>query len=437
MKKNLFKSLLLLVVLAAFSADNTKAFANDGSPTKKIKRTLARVAEKILHLPTREIHYQYNESGTETELTSIFKYDYNAQGDVIFSVELSANADTLSKSISKYDFIDGREISSINYVRDFDSDALVPESRDTFFYDNQNKPLRYLNQVYVLDTQEWMNESKVEFSYSTSALIFPDSYVIYNWVNNQWVKSSEASNVTWVDFVDFGFTSGTFIVYKNEFDDYTYRTTYSTDESGVQVGITALLVGDEWFNLTKVTTIKDVSGNLVETNQRLNGENLSRHTSLVDEKGADAGYINETWFEDQWVVTEYYKYINTYNNNDEMIKSEREAFNLNGDGETINTLISYSNFVQVTTGIKGTSTTDISTSHFTYPNPSIDVLNIENPSHETLQISIFNMQNNLVLSETIDAGKGSISIIDFPSGIYLLKSTTLSGKIYTEKIVKE
>ncbi|GAL83150.1 hypothetical protein MYP_376 [Sporocytophaga myxococcoides] len=54
-----------------------------------------------------------------------------------------------------------------------------------------------------------------------------------------------------------------------------------------------------------------------------------------------------------------------------------------------------------------------------------------------MEISIINMQNTPVFSGTIDAGKGSISIKDFPAKMYILISTTSSGKIYTEKIVKE
>lgn len=436
MKKTLLKSLLLLVVLAVFSAENTKAVAYDGAPTKKIKRTLARAAEKKLHLPTREMHYLYNESG-ETELTVIYRYEYNAQGDVTLNVALSPTLDTLSKTISKFDETDGREISTISYVRDFETNALIPESRDTFYYDNQNKILKYLSQVYMPDTKEWINESQTEMSYSSPSLLYPDSYVTYDWINDKWIKSLEGLNLVWADYTDYEFTSGTFIEYSNTFDDNTYRIILSTDESGVQVGIYARLEGDQWIDLTKSIITKDAAGNLTEINQTIEGDNITKQTSLVDEKGADAGYIYEAWLENQWIEIEYYKYINTYNDIDELIQSEREAFNLNSEEGIVKTLVLYSAFVDITTGIKEKPATDISTSHFSYPNPGRDVLNIENPSYETMEISIINMQNNPVISGTIDAGKGSISISDLPSGMYILKSTTSSGKIFTEKIIKE
>jgi hypothetical protein len=234
MKKILLKSLLLLVVLAVFSAENTKAVAYDDTPTKKIKRALARAAEKVLHLPTREMHYLYNESG-EAELTVIYRYEYNAQGDVTLNVALSPTLDTLSKTICIYDETDGREISIISYVQDYEANALIPESRDTLFYNNQNKPVKALSQVYVPVTKEWINVSQTEFSYSSPALPYPDNYVTYEWINDQWVKYSEGINVVWKDYIDFDFLSGTFIVYQNAFDESTYRTIFSTDESGVQV----------------------------------------------------------------------------------------------------------------------------------------------------------------------------------------------------------
>ncbi len=436
MKKILLKSLLLLVVLAGFSAENTKAVASNDAPTKKIKRALARAAEKVLHLPTREMHYLYNESG-KPELTVIYRYEYNALGDVTLNVALLPTLDTLSKTISKYDETNGREISTISYVRDFEANDLIPESRDTFFYDNQNKLVKYLSQVYAPDTKEWINETQTEISYSSPSLLYPDSYVTYDWINDQWIKSSEGYNLVWADYKDYEFTSGTFIEYKNTIDDNTYRVTLSTDESGVQVGIYAQLEEDQWIDLTKSTITKDAAGNLTEIIQTIDGDNISKQTSLVDEKGADAGYIYEAWINNQLIEIQYYKYLNTYNDIDELIQSEREAYNVNGEDEIVKTLILYSAFVDIITGIKEKLATDISTSHFSYPNPGRDVLNIENPSHETMEISIINMQNNPVFSGTIDAGKGSISIKDLPAGMYILKSTTSSGKIYTEKIIKE
>ncbi len=72
-----------------------------------------------------------------------------------------------------------------------------------------------------------------------------------------------------------------------------------------------------------------------------------------------------------------------------------------------------------------------------YPNPVSDYLNIEGPHSIIIsKIEILNMQGAIVISlKTIDT-QNTISLADFPNGIYILRISTNEG-VMTTKLIKQ
>lgn len=69
-----------------------------------------------------------------------------------------------------------------------------------------------------------------------------------------------------------------------------------------------------------------------------------------------------------------------------------------------------------------------------YPNPATDLISVR--SEEPVAIDILDLSGRLLHSEGLSAQVVQISIADFPAGIYLVRTTTESGAIATQKLIK-
>lgn len=69
-----------------------------------------------------------------------------------------------------------------------------------------------------------------------------------------------------------------------------------------------------------------------------------------------------------------------------------------------------------------------------YPNPTNGILNLN--VNETLNVEIFDLLGKSILTKKIENGLQSINISNYPSGIYILKTTNNSGLSNTFKIIK-
>jgi len=63
-----------------------------------------------------------------------------------------------------------------------------------------------------------------------------------------------------------------------------------------------------------------------------------------------------------------------------------------------------------------------------YPNPVVDILNIELESTFPLQIEIVSIDARVVLSTILLSNKSSISVTSLPKGLYLLRSSIGTAK---------
>jgi hypothetical protein len=70
-----------------------------------------------------------------------------------------------------------------------------------------------------------------------------------------------------------------------------------------------------------------------------------------------------------------------------------------------------------------------------FPNPAIEVINIDNPLQHTAYIEIFNLNGIKVSEQAINPGLNSLSISQLSSGIYNFRVTDAGNYVYTNKFV--
>lgn len=71
-----------------------------------------------------------------------------------------------------------------------------------------------------------------------------------------------------------------------------------------------------------------------------------------------------------------------------------------------------------------------------YPNPTSDICTIYS-NEMIVSYSLFNINGSLVSTQKTNATKASIFLQNLPTGMYILKTALLSGKIITKEIIKK
>lgn len=434
MKKSLPKVLLvsiaLVILLGQLShAGTINTFGKFSTNSrKKQKRTLARVAESQLRLPETERYYYWDDVANDWVLWQYFwKSIYDEKGNLLMIIGLSDAGDSTYKEVHKYN-TEGKETEVTSYY--WGEEGFFPSDRHYNTYDSYGRPLGYVSQVYLLSKNDWENKLKVANTYSSTELQFPDNYTKSEWDGEEWKVTSEGENIVWKDFENDAIASG--VVYSYDMD--SLKTKYSTD-GGITTGLIWNLEFESILPNGKTLSSVDELGNTVTVLQVLM-DNVYRDyrktTDFVDDHGNYAGYEIAFWY-GSWEISEYSTYKNSYNENGDLVELEVNSYNIDGKENTQKYKLVYSDFIAVT----GLQRSESTISRFAYPNPTTGAVNIENKGGEEIQFSLYNLQNQLILSSITSGGKTTISMDDLPAGIYLLKSVTASGKLYTEKLVKE
>ncbi|MBO9702624.1 MAG: T9SS type A sorting domain-containing protein [Sporocytophaga sp.] len=433
MNKSVQKLLLLSIALVIFLGQLSHAGSINTlgvfSPNtrKKSKRSLARIAESKLWLPETEAYYYWDYVTNDWGISpDISKNIYDEKGNLLMNVSFSNAGDSIYKEVHKYN-TDGKEIEITSYY--WGEEDFIPEYRQYSTYDSYGRPLGYISQVYLLSKNDWENELKVESTYSSIELQSPDNYIQSSWDGEKWKVISKGANIVWKDFENGDIASG--FVYKYGID--TLMTIYSTD-GGITTGMIWRYEYDVFIPMAKTLSSVDELGNTITVLQVLmNNEyhDYQKTTDLVDDYGNYAGSEIAFW-NGSWEISQYNIYNNTYNESGDLVESEIVSYNLDGKGNTEKVKVVYSDFLVIT----GLQRSENSMSRFAYPNPTTGVVNIEVGGDEVL-FSVYNLQNQLILSSSTSGGKATILMEALPSGVYLLKSVSSSGKLYTEKLVKE
>ena len=72
-----------------------------------------------------------------------------------------------------------------------------------------------------------------------------------------------------------------------------------------------------------------------------------------------------------------------------------------------------------------------------YPNPAKDQITVDDFLGQLAEVSITNMQGQVVYHQTASGGKLAISTVAYPMGLYLVRCRSVDGEWYSMKLVKE
>lgn len=93
-------------------------------------------------------------------------------------------------------------------------------------------------------------------------------------------------------------------------------------------------------------------------------------------------------------------------------------------------------YIQQLGGFNGIDENGNIVSYTIAPNPSTGVFHVYS-NQNSLTIEIYNSLGEMILSKSAPDGIGSVDLTEHDSGMYLVKLTTKTGGIYTERIIKQ
>ena len=71
-----------------------------------------------------------------------------------------------------------------------------------------------------------------------------------------------------------------------------------------------------------------------------------------------------------------------------------------------------------------------------WPNPAIDVVNIQSNNPENLKAQVYDALGRMVTGLNIHQGNNAVNISSLPSGTYIMHVVGNDGVAYNEKIIK-
>lgn len=407
------------------------------STSKKASKTAASkarmTADVSVTLPALETQYYYD-SGTETwNVSGYYTNEYDANGNLILQAWFQElDGDTIYKNTYEYDSY-GNQIGSYDYGTDGNSNTLVLKNGNRTIYSYDAGVLTeevYSNYDYANNT--WQDVEKTVYVYSVG--IAPVSISRYEWDGTTWVELATYVNITWYDFDAFEVKSYS-AEYIDEDDGETYRETYTSTSPGNGIELYEMKDGNAWIPVERYLESLDSQGNMISISQEyINNAwvNDNKNVTMFDEMGNYAGYEYYNWVNNAWELVESNTYQNTYNTNNVLVEQVRTS-TYNGTIYMSKTV--YSEFETLT--ITSTSNAVASFELKAFPNPVHDVLTISTPNQESAEVRVYNMQNALMQTATIEAGNATINVSNLSAGVYMLQVQTASGVQKTERIVKK
>lgn len=472
MSNKYFIPLLSLICIACVSSINAQSIKNKlTGPKKQIGKThksanSARsrtTASKKLPLKAQD--YYWDETSADWMENGHSEYTYDQRGDVLTLLSFDVNGNStrgvyytyndqgkLVEELTKY--FNGTEmVNSQKYSTSFDeqgnSTGTVSSSwqngqweiswgdNTVYTYDTGKRITAEVNQGYSSATNTWEDQWKYEYVYSGGGQA-PVTIIEYERVGDQWEKASEYTNVVFSHFgqdKEWEIASASYVSYENGVVTETGRFT-TTIDGDEQTEIMEIYVDEEWIQVFKSTIVTMPDGSIVTTSEGLEDDTwyLFRYTMYKDSKGEDAGYKNELYQDDAWIIESYYLISNTYNDNDEKVETITENY-YSGDDMLYKQRQTFSDFISVDITTSYASFTTAFAELSLFPNPATDALSISNIPAES-EISVINSGNQTVARATATETTASVSVTDLQPGVYFINIRALSGETKTLKFIK-
>lgn len=276
--------------------------------------------------------------------------------------------------------------------------------------------------------EQWLNNSWVIYSrwintYDSVGNCL--TFLMENWQNNTWVNYQRYTN----NYDSNGNKTIQLTEYwQNNAWVYNSRNTYTYDSNNNLIINLQESWNNLWVNNTKYSFTYDINGNLLtELNQNWQGiwENNTKFTFTYDAHGNSITGKNEIWQIFNWIL---------FNNND-----LTKIYTLKESQYWIYDIARYeAHYISINTG----TTENKNNFHFDiFPNPANDKLTLcfqDVSSFQNTKLSIYNLQGQLLIQQTIIQPHTEIDISLFAKGIYVVKiNNNNNNEILVSKFIKE
>jgi len=478
MKKFLFFAIVCFISAAVFAqTQQAKVVLNNKFKHHQTTKTIGNKLQhqgisalepnSLNYYPQKAIVYLWDNTGVGSwQYNNVLITHYNSKAKPVYDLRTdTVTATPQSKDTSTYD-LNGNQLTELTQT--WQSGAWVNSYRYTYTYDSQsnqtldmeeswqnnawvisygykninaydgnNNMTEDLSQDWNTSTLAWENSYKTDMTYSGNLMTEETDYV---WQNNAWASSDKYTNIVWQNYTNWQVKSYTEQHWVN--NSWTNYANFSATYTGNNyIGITDTIVSSNWVHYQRETYTEDVNGgsvDLYEIYQNSSWVNDSQYSRYFDTHKNYTGYKDESWSSGSWATTYQFNYILTYNGNivTERISQGWDYTNLvlvNSEKDV------YSNFIQLDDGNGIVTTISSNNDIQVYPNPAKDKIIIELQRLNNIQkniISIYNIQGQTILQQSLQQEKTELDISRLAKGIYILKSSN-DEKMEVIRIVKE
>jgi len=314
--------------------------------------------------------------------------------------------------------------------------------RELYSYNANNKITQRLSQNWDETTNVYNNSYRSQYTYNSQGRIneIIDAY----WSEGEWKLESR----TTLDFNGNQISVATFF-------DRTEENTWETAErlvlsynaNGIQTAVYEERENMEWKVSDRDVYTRNSDGKIIQDLLEVwNGTSWDDEERTTYTLDANGNRITETYSfisDNEWVDNSTF----TYSYDTSMLMAniinpftDKTGFDyLFEDFPFVNkvTRQTYDDDYRTTYNYdEGATASVIENQFFTigaYPNPTTDIVRIDNSNFDVKSIELFNVLGKKVLTTTAS----KFSVKGFSNGIYLIKVTTIDGRIATERLIKQ
>ncbi len=419
----------------------------------------AKQTKGLISKPGNSENYYWFE--TEWEHSSNTEYSYNTKGFLTERLQTNATSgENQNKNTWAYDSHDN-QTENIGYnwndidweiygghknLYTYDANGNITEnvtqyweednwtnsSKDIYDYDNNGVKIGRIHQEW--ENNSWANEWKI--TYATNNQGEWIEIIDSEWENNSWVYIYRETDIVWHNWELWQRSSYKSQVWNVQWINFEkYNATFINDD---YVGVYLRYENNIWVNYRRETYTKSQTERIriYEYFENKGWANSSRHSQFFDEYESYTGSRDESWENDEWVVSGEWSNTYTYNENNDITEEIFMIWNPDTlDLENFQRHV-YSNFQYFESGVNDI----ISLSNVkVFPNPVGDILNIEiqNKNLTEAVFQIMNITGQIVYEGIVSNQLTSKDIKSLSTGVYILHIQTTDNRILNYKILKD
>lgn len=272
-------------------------------------------------------------------------------------------------------------------------------------YDNNNNVLDQELLIWDIDSNKYLKNSLVEFSYNASNQVDTMMVSEYDPFAGTYVENSRYVDMQWAPNQDMMPT----------------RMTIQTYENG------------SWMNYMRMTMGYTASGQMTLTEVEFyvgTWMKLAKQTTAYDQQDNVALEESFMWNGFQWERASSYKYNNQYDASDRLVSVIEQDYDTAGSSyyNILQRSYTYSSSPTSLGGVASVKTLRA------FPNPATTTLQLQNLKAGVLTVT--NLNGQLQQMECVQDGNTSLDVATLPAGVYILRLEHTDG-VQVMRFVKQ